>query len=296
MSKLSVALIQMSYGADVKKNIGKNSRAVRDAAARGAGLVVLPELHNSLYFCQSEDSGNFDLAEAVPGPSTDHYGRLAKELSITLVASIFEKRAAGLYHNTAVVFGPAGEICGTYRKMHIPDDPQFYEKYYFAPGDSGFFPIDAGAKKIGVMVCWDQWYPEPARLMAIHGAQMLVYPSAIGWEPSDASDEKKRQLDSWVTIQRSHAVANGIPVIAVNRTGFEANPQKTGSAGIQFWGNSFAAGSQGEILAQAANDREEILMVDLDLSATERQRRVWPFLRDRRIDAYGDLIKRYGDA
>lgn len=295
MSKVSAALVQMSYGADVEKNIEKNSRAIREAAARGAGLVVLPELHNSLYFCQSEDSRNFDLAEAIPGPSTERYGRLAKELSVTLVGSIFEKRAAGLYHNTAVIFGQNGEIRGTYRKMHIPDDPQFYEKYYFAPGDSGFFPIDTGGEKIGVMVCWDQWYPEPARLMAIHGAQMLIYPSAIGWEPSDTADEKSKQLDSWVTIQRSHAVANGIPVLAVNRTGFEPNPQKTGSAGIQFWGNSFAAGSQGEILARASSDKEEILMVDLDFSATERQRRVWPFLRDRRIDAYGDLIKRYGD-
>ncbi|OGH63310.1 MAG: acyltransferase [Candidatus Lindowbacteria bacterium RIFCSPLOWO2_12_FULL_62_27] len=293
MKKLVVGLVQHKAGESMEANTDKNMEGIREAARRGAGLVVMPELHRSRYFCQSEDARFFDWAEAVPGPSTERFGRLAKDMGAVLVISLFEKRATGLYHNTAVVLDRTGEVAGTYRKMHIPDDPQYYEKYYFAPGDSQFRPIATSVGKLGVMVCWDQWYPEPARLSALHGADVLVYPSAIGWEPADEAGEKERQIDSWVTVQRGHAIANGIPVMAANRVGFEPNPLG-GSEGIDFWGSSFVAGCQGEIISRAASDREEIVMAELDLGASERVRRVWPFLRDRRIDAYTDLVRRYG--
>ena len=270
------------------------SRNIAAVAAYGAELVVLQELHNTLYFCQTESTDNFDLAEPIPGPSTGFYSELARQLQIVLVTSLFEKRAPGLYHNTAVVFDKDGSIAGKYRKMHIPDDPAYYEKFYFTPGDLGFKPIQTSIGKLGVQVCWDQWYPEGARLMALQGADILIYPTAIGWESSDTDDEKARQLGAWIISQRGHAVANGLPVIAVNRVGHEPDPSGQ-TRGIQFWGNSFVAGPQGEILAQASNLKEENLVVEVDLERSENVRRWWPFLRDRRIDEFGDLTKRFID-
>jgi len=293
MSKLVVGLVQQSCSALRSENIGKSIKGIREAAARGASLVVLQELHTGLYFCQSEDTAVFDQAETIPGPSTATFGALAKELGIVLVTSLFEKRAPGLYHNTAVVFEKDGAIAGTYRKMHIPDDPGYYEKFYFTPGDLGFNPIDTSAGRLGVLVCWDQWYPEGARLMAMAGAEILIYPTAIGYDPRDPEDEQQRQRDAWITIQRAHAVANGIPVVSVNRVGFEADPGS--GPGAFFWGSSFVAGCQGEFLAQAGEGSEEVLTVELDRQRSEDVRRIWPYLRDRRIDAYGDLVKRYRD-
>jgi N-carbamoylputrescine amidase len=293
MSKLVVGLVQQSCSAERSENIGKSIKGIREAAARGASLVVLQELHTGLYFCQSEDTAVFDQAETIPGPSTATFGALAKELGIVLVTSLFEKRAPGLYHNTAVVFEKDGAIAGTYRKMHIPDDPGYYEKFYFTPGDLGFNPIDTSVGRLGVLVCWDQWYPEGARLMAMAGAEILIYPTAIGYDPRDPEDEQQRQRDAWITIQRAHAVANGIPVVSVNRVGFEADPG--GGPGALFWGSSFVAGCQGEFLARAGEGSEEVLTVELDRQRSEDVRRIWPYLRDRRIDAYGDLVKRYRD-
>ncbi|GHT59996.1 beta-ureidopropionase [Bacteroidia bacterium] len=291
---IKIGLIQQSNTADAQKNITKLMANIRDCVARGAQLVVLQELHNSLYFCQVENTENFDMAENIPGPSTELFGTLAKELGVVLVLSLFEKRAAGLYHNTAVVIEKDGSIAGKYRKMHIPDDPAYYEKFYFTPGDLGFRPIQTSVGKLGVMVCWDQWYPEAARLMALAGADILIYPTAIGWESSDAEAEKERQKNAWVTVQRGHAVSNGLPVIAVNRVGYESDLSGQ-TQGIQFWGNSFVAGPQGEIIVSASSGKEENLMVEIDLERSETVRRWWPFLRDRRIDAYGDLTKRFID-
>jgi N-carbamoylputrescine amidase len=293
MSKLVVGLVQQSCSSKRSENIGKSIKGIREAAARGASLVVLQELHTGLYFCQSEDTAVFDQAETIPGPSTATFGALAKELGIVLVTSLFEKRAPGLYHNTAVVFEKDGAIAGTYRKMHIPDDPGYYEKFYFTPGDLGFNPIDTSVGRLGVLVCWDQWYPEGARLMAMAGAEILIYPTAIGYDPRDPEDEQQRQRDAWITIQRAHAVANGIPVVSVNRVGFEADPG--GGPGALFWGSSFVAGCQGEFLARAGEGSEEVLTLELDRQRSEDVRRIWPYLRDRRIDAYGDLVKRYRD-
>lgn len=294
MTILGVALIQQCCGNERAVNLARTSDMIRNAAASGATLIVLQELHAGPYFCQAENPALFDLAEQIPGPSTDLLGKLAAELEVVIVASLFERRAAGLYHNTAVVLEKDGSIAGTYRKMHIPDDPGFYEKYYFTPGDLGFTPIKTSVGTLGVLVCWDQWYPEAARLMALAGADILIYPTAIGWDPSDNSDEQERQREAWITVQRGHAVANGLPLLAVNRVGLELSSQHSDN-GILFWGSSFAAGPQGEILAQASLDREEIVRVDIDLTGSERVRRVWPFLRDRRIDEYGDLLKRFRD-
>lgn len=294
MTILKAALIQQSCGNVRSANLEKTCGMIRQAAASGAKLVVLQELHTGPYFCQSEDPELFDLAEAIPGPSTATLGDLARELGVVIVASLFERRAPGLYHNTAVVLDKDGSIAGSYRKMHIPDDPGFYEKFYFTPGDLGFTPIDTSVGKLGVLVCWDQWYPEAARLMALAGADLLIYPTAIGWDPHDTPEEQERQRQAWITIQRGHAIANGLPLLAVNRVGFETAPGQRES-GILFWGSSFAAGPQGEFLAEASQDREEILLVELDLARSERVRRIWPFLRDRRIDAYGDLTKRFRD-
>ena len=291
---MKVGLIQQKNTADRAANIEKLKVNIRKAAREGAELVVLQELHNGLYFCQTEDTSMFDLAEMIPGPSTETFGALAKELGIVLVLSLFEKRAPGLYHNTAVVLEKDGTIAGKYRKMHIPDDPAYYEKFYFTPGDIGFEPIQTSLGKLGVLVCWDQWYPEAARLMALKGAELLIYPTAIGWESSDADDEKARQLNAWIISQRAHAVANGLPVISVNRVGHEPDPSMQ-TNGIQFWGNSFVAGPQGEFLAQAGNDRPENIVVEIDMERSENVRRWWPFLRDRRIDEYGGLTKRFLD-
>ncbi len=295
---MKVAVIQQANSADLEANQKKSEQLVRDAAAQGAELVLLQELHRGLYFCQSEDTNVFDQAETIPGPSTERFGNLAKELGIVLVTSLFEKRAAGLYHNTSVVLEKDGSIAGQYRKMHIPDDPGFYEKFFFTPGDaerldgeSGFTPIDTSVGRLGVLVCWDQWYPEAARLMALAGAELLLYPTAIGWDPDDDDAEKQRQLNAWITIQRAHGVANGLPVLVANRTGFENAPD--GNGGIRFWGNSFVAGPQGEILGQTGVDGDEVLLIDIDMARTERVRRIWPYLRDRRIDAYGDLTRRF---
>ncbi|WP_343213494.1 carbon-nitrogen hydrolase [Geomobilimonas luticola] len=294
MNNLTVALVQQSCGEDKDLNLAKSIESIRQASALGAKLVVLQELHAGVYFCQTEDTTRFDMAEPIPGPTSDNLGDVAKEFGVVLVSSLFERRAPGLYHNTAVVFEKDGTIAGTYRKMHIPDDPGFYEKFYFTPGDLGFTPIDTSVGRLGVLVCWDQWYPEGARLMAMAGAELLIYPTAIGWDPTDPDEEKVRQKEAWITIQRAHAVANGIPVVSVNRVGFEPDPAGAGH-GITFWGSSFVAGCQGEFLAQAANDREELLVVEIDKGRSESVRRIWPFLRDRRIDAYGDLLKRYRD-
>ena len=293
-AKLTVALVQQTNSDNACQNMAKSTAGIRDAANQGAQLVVLQELHRSLYFCQTEDVNVFDLAETIPGPSTNTLGELAKELGIVIVASLFEKRATGLYHNTAVVLEKDGTIAGKYRKMHIPDDPGFYEKFYFTPGDLGFEPIQTSVGKLGVLVCWDQWFPEAARLMAMAGAEVLIYPTAIGWDPRDDNAEQTRQKDAWVISQRAHAVANGVPVISCNRVGHENDPSGQ-SEGIQFWGNSFIAGPQGEMLSEANNTDEQILVVELDQKASENVRRIWPYLRDRRIDHYQDLTKIYRD-
>lgn len=289
-----VGFVQQANCSDRSTNIQKLTENIKFLANRNVHLVVLQELHNTLYFCQRESVDYFDLAEPIPGPSTEHFSKLAAELGIVLVTSLFEKRMAGVYHNTAVVFEKDGSIAGMYRKMHIPDDPGFYEKFYFTPGDIGFKPIKTSVGMLGVLVCWDQWYPEAARLMAMGGAEILIYPTAIGWDPNDAEDEKKRQLDAWIISQRAHAVANGVFVISVNRVGFEKDPCD-GTSGIEFWGNSFVAGPQGEILCCAGNADEENAYVDIALSRIEKVRRIWPFFRDRRIDAYGDILKRVID-
>lgn len=292
-STLKAALIQDINHGDADANLSVIEQRVAEAAAAGAELVLLQELHNGAYFCQHESAAEFDRAEAIPGPSTERLSALAAKNSVVLVASLFERRAAGLYHNTAVIFEKDGSLLGKYRKMHIPDDPGFYEKFYFTPGDLGFNPIASSVGKIGVLVCWDQWYPEAARLMALAGAEVLVYPTAIGWDPDDTSDERERQRQAWMLSHRGHAVANGIPVLSCNRTGFEPSP--IGASGIRFWGSSHALGAQGEILAEAGTDTPEILYATLDLARSEQVRRMWPFLRDRRIDAYADLLKRYRD-
>ena len=293
---VNVAVIQQSNVASIKDNFDKCKSNIEQAASDGAKLIVLQELHNSLYFCQQEDVDQFDLAETIPGPSTDALAQLAKSLNVVIVCSLFEKRAEGLYHNTAVVLDSDGSIAGKYRKMHIPDDPGFYEKFYFTPGDQGFEPIDTSVGKLGLVVCWDQWFPEGARLMAMAGAQMLIYPTAIGWDLYDTKEEQARQLDAWITIQRSHAVANGVPVLSANRVGFEADPKATEKEqGIAFWGNSFITGPQGEFLAHANHQHEEILHAQVNLSRSTDVRRIWPYLRDRRIDHYQDLTKLYRD-
>ena len=289
---MKVGLIQQTCGPDVEANRQKLARNIAHVAQQGAKLVVLQELHNSLYFCQVEDVDNFDLAEPIPGPSTEFYGRLAKEHGIVLVTSLFERRAAGLYHNTAVVLEADGSVAGKYRKMHIPDDPAYYEKFYFTPGDLGFQPIQTSVGRLGVQVCWDQWYPEGARLMALAGADVLIYPTAIGYESSDTPEEQERQREAWTTVQRGHAVANGLPVIAVNRVGHEPDPSGQ-TRGIEFWGSSFVSGPQGELLYRAAKDKEECTVVDVDLKRSEQVRRWWPFLRDRRIDEFAGLTKRF---
>lgn len=289
---LKVGIVQHSFTEDVAKNRARNLAAIRSLAEEGAQLVVLSELHDSLYFCQCEDVENFNYAEPYPGEFFEVYSEAARENGVVLVASGFERRAPGLYHNTAVVFESDGSVAGTYRKMHIPDDPGFYEKFYFTPGDLGFHPIDTSVGRLGVLVCWDQWYPEAARLMTLDGADMLIYPTAIGWNPDDPEDEKRRQRDAWITVQRGHSVANGIPVISVNRVGFEED--LTGvSSGIDFWGSSFVAGPQGEYLYEAPEDRSAEEVVEIDLRRSENVRQWWPFLRDRRIDQYGDLTKRF---
>lgn len=294
MSVLQVGLVQQSCTNDKKANIEKSLRGIAECASKGAQLVVLQELHCGIYFCQAEDTAMFDMAEPIPGPDTEVFAAAARQHGVVLVSSLFEKRAPGLYHNTAVVFEKDGSIAGKYRKMHIPDDPAYYEKFYFTPGDMGFKPIKTSVGMLGVLVCWDQWYPEAARLMALAGAEVLIYPTAIGWESSDEQSEKNRQHDAWYTIQRGHAVANGLPVITVNRVGQE--PDWTGvTGGIQFWGQSFVAGPQGEILHLGATDREENVVVAIDKKRTEDVRRIWPFFRDRRIDYYDGLVKRYLD-
>ncbi|KPH64211.1 acyltransferase [Pseudoalteromonas porphyrae] len=292
--KLTVALVQQTNSDNADENMAKSIAGIRDAASQGAQLVVLQELHRSLYFCQTEDVDVFDLAETIPGPSSNTLGQLAKELGIVIVASLFEKRATGLYHNTAVVLEKDGTIAGKYRKMHIPDDPGFYEKFYFTPGDLGFEPIQTSVGKLGVLVCWDQWFPEAARLMAMAGAELLIYPTAIGWDPRDDKGEQARQKDAWVISQRAHAVANGVPVISCNRVGHENDPSAQ-SNGIQFWGNSFIAGPQGELLSEANTTDEQILVIELDQKRSENVRRIWPYLRDRRIDHYQDLTRIYRD-
>lgn len=291
---LNVALIQHNGHADLARNRKDSEDGIRQAAAAGAELILLQELHTSLYFCQTEDTACFDLAEPIPGPSTQWLSALAKELNVVIVGSLFERRAAGLYHNTAVVLERDGSLAGTYRKMHIPDDPGFYEKFYFTPGDNDFRPIETSVGRLGVLVCWDQWYPEAARLMSLAGADLLLYPTAIGWDKNDDEAEQQRQRDAWITVQRSHAIANGVPVLACNRSGFEASPQD-GDPGIQFWGSSFVCGPQGEILAMANSEQAQNLITSIDLQRGESVRRIWPYLRDRRIDAYQDLTRRYRD-
>jgi N-carbamoylputrescine amidase len=290
---ITVCAIQQLCNQDRQTNFDLSIAQIHEAAANNADLVVLSELHLDPYFCQNEDYQHFDLAQPIPGPSTEILSALAKKLGIVIVSTLFEKRAAGLYHNTAVVFDKDGSIAGKYRKMHIPDDPGFYEKYYFTPGDIGFKPIETSIGKLGVLICWDQWFPESARLMALAGAEILIYPTAIGWDPNDTSEEQQRQLDAWITIQRSHAIANGIPVVACNRIGFEKAPDS--EAGINFWGNSFIAGPQGDILVSANASDPQLLICTIDKARTERVRQIWPYLRDRRIDEYGDLVKRYID-
>lgn len=291
---LKVGLVQQSNTENIQHNKAKLEHNIRELAEKGAQLVVLQELHNSLYFCQTEDVDKFDLAEPIPGPSTEFYSKIAAECNIVLVTSLFERRAAGVYHNTAVVFEKDGTVAGLYRKMHIPDDPGYYEKFYFTPGDIGFKPINTSVGKLGVQVCWDQWFPEGARLMALQGADMLIYPTAIGYEPGDLKEEQKRQREAWITVQRGHAVANGLPVISVNRTGYESAPSGNGN-GIQFWGSSFVCGPQGEILSQASQDKEENLLVEINLTRSEHVRRWWPYLRDRRIDKFEGLLERFID-
>lgn len=292
--KISVGIIQQANSADIENNRKRLAAKIIDLAQRGAQLVVLQELHDSLYFCQVESTDNFDLAEPIPGTVTEFYSRIASQTGVVLVTSLFERRAAGLYHNTAVVFERDGSIAGRYRKMHIPDDPAYYEKFYFTPGDIGFEPITTSVGRLGVLVCWDQWYPEAARIMALKGAEMLIYPTAIGWESSDTEAEKARQREAWITVQRGHAVANGIPVVTVNRTGLELDPSGM-TNGISFWGSSFVAGPQGELLYQAPTDVEVATIVDVDMLRSEQVRRWWPFLRDRRIDQFGALTKRFID-
>ena len=294
MKELKIGFLQHHNTADTKDNLLRLAEGISDLAKRGAELIVLQELHNSLYFCQTENVDNFDLAEPIPGPSTKFYGELAKQFGVVIVTSLFEKRAPGLYHNTAVVMEKDGSIAGTYRKMHIPDDPAYYEKFYFTPGDLGFHPIQTSVGKLGVLVCWDQWYPEAARLMALQGADLLIYPTAIGYESSDTPEEQQRQRMAWQTVQRGHAVANGIPVVTVNRVGFEPDPSGQ-TNGIQFWGTSFVAGPQGEIIYEASTDEEESIIVEMDIERSEQVRRWWPFLRDRRIDEYTDITNRFID-
>ena len=291
---IKAALVQIAVSENISDNIAKLTSKIREAAAKGAGLVVLQELHNSPYFCQTENPENFSLAETIPGPSTEIYGSLAKENGIVVVTSLFEKRAPGLYHNTSVVFDTDGSIAGKYRKMHIPDDPAYYEKFYFTPGDLGFEPIKTSIGTLGVLICWDQWYPEAARIMALKGAELLIYPTAIGWEFTDSLEEKERQKEAWILSQRGHAIANGLHVISVNRVGHEVDPSGA-TNGIQFWGNSFVAGPQGEIIVKASDKNEEIMVVEIDLSKTESVRRMWPFFRDRRIDAFGEIVNRWID-
>jgi N-carbamoylputrescine amidase len=292
---LKLGFVQQACGSlDPGINLEASIRGAREAAGRGAELVLLPELHLGPYFCQTEDCARFDLAEPIPGPATEALGGIARELGVVLVASLFEKRAPGLYHNTAVVLESDGSLAGKYRKMHIPDDPGYYEKFYFTPGDLGFQPISTSVGKLGVLVCWDQWYPEAARLMALAGADLLLYPTAIGWSPDDAADERGRQLEAWITVQRGHAVANGLPVVACNRVGHEPDPSRQ-TPGIRFWGNSFAAGPQGEILCRADADENRVLLVEIDRRRSENVRRIWPFLRDRRIDEYAGLTRRFLD-
>lgn len=293
MNILKVGMVQQSCTTDIKANIAKLTENICECAAKGAKLVVLQELHNSVYFCQTEDASLCDLAETIPGPSTEYFGDLAKRLGIVLVLSLFEKRAPGLYHNTAVVIEKDGSIAGKYRKMHIPDDPCFYEKFYFTPGDLGFRPIETSVGSLGVLVCWDQWYPEAARLMALNGAQILIYPTAIGGVGTDSKEEQQTQRQAWQLVQRGHSVANGLPVVTVNRVGHEDDPSGN-TIGLDFWGYSFATGPQGEILAQFGTDEEGVKVVDIDLDRTEYVRRGWPFLRDRRIDAYDQILSRYG--
>lgn len=291
---MKIGIIQQANTPERGENIERLQQKIRQLANNGVELIVMQELHNGLYFCQTEDTNLFDQAEMIPGPSTDLFGSLAKELHVVIVLSLFEKRAAGLYHNTAVVIEKDGSIAGKYRKMHIPDDPAYYEKFYFTPGDLGFHPIETSVGKLGVLVCWDQWYPEAARLMALAGAEVLIYPTAIGWESTDSEEEKQRQLEAWVTLQRGHAIANGLPVITVNRTGFEGDPSGL-TNGIQFWGNSFVCGPQGEFLFRADDNEETIHIIEIDSKRTENVRRWWPFFRDRRIDAYGQLTQRWID-
>ncbi|CAH9019028.1 carbon-nitrogen hydrolase [Candidatus Nitrosacidococcus sp. I8] len=291
---LKVAIVQQFCVQNPQENITQSIQGIHEAAAQGAKLVLLPELHKSLYFCQIEDPQYFSLAETIPGPSTELFGKLAKELNLALVISLFERRAPGIYHNTAVVLDTDGSISGKYRKMHIPDDPSYYEKFYFTPGDLGFTPIKTSIGTFGVLVCWDQWYPEAARLMALAGAEILLYPSAIGWDPNDASDEKQRQREAWITIQRSHAIANGLPLLASNRVGIEHSIDQN-QAEIQFWGTSFITGPQGEMFAQGSESNPEIVLAEINLSRTEKVRQMWPYFRDRRIDAYSSLTQRYLD-
>ena len=291
---MKIGLIQQQNVANVKQNMQHLATKIRELAKQGAELIVLQELHNSLYFCQVEDVNNFDLAEPIPGPSTEFFGNLAKELGVVIVTSLFERRAPGLYHNTAVVLEKDGTIAGKYRKMHIPDDPAYYEKFYFTPGDLGFHPIQTSVGRLGVLVCWDQWYREAARLMALQGADLLIYPTAIGYESSDTPDEQERQRMAWQTVQRGHAVANGLPVVTVNRVGLEPDPSQQ-TNGIQFWGTSFVAGPQGELLFEAPKDQEVAIIVDVDMQRSEQVRRWWPFLRDRRIENYGDITRRFID-
>ena len=291
---MKVGIIQHSNAADKAANRARTAEAVRALASQGARLIVNRELNDSLYFCQTENVDLCDLAENIPGPATEFYSALARETGTVIVTSLFERRAPGLYHNTAVVFEKDGTVAGTYRKMHIPDDPAYYEKFYFTPGDLGFRPIDTSVGRLGVMVCWDQWYPEAARLMALAGAELLIYPTAIGWESTDAEDEKARQREAWITVQRGHAVANGLPVVTVNRVGHEPDPSGA-TNGILFWGSSFVAGPQGELLHLSPSDSEDVALVDIDLRRSEQVRRWWPFLRDRRIDAYADLTRRFRD-
>ena len=294
MRELKIGFLQQHNVADRMDNMKRLAEGITDLAKRGAELIVLQELHNGLYFCQAEEVENFDQAEPIPGPSTAFYGELAKQLGVVIVTSLFEKRTTGLYHNTAVVIEKDGSIAGKYRKMHIPDDPAYYEKFYFAPGDLGFHPIDTSVGRLGVLVCWDQWYPEAARLMALQGAEILIYPTAIGYAANDDEAEQQRQREAWTTVMRGHAVANGLPVIAVNRVGFEEDPSQQ-TDGIQFWGSSFVAGPQGELIYRASDNEEESIIVEIDMEHNELVRRWWPFLRDRRIDAYNDILKRFID-
>ncbi|WP_276793572.1 carbon-nitrogen hydrolase [Segatella oulorum] len=294
MKEIKIGFLQQQNTAVPEDNMQRLSKGIADLAKQGAQLIVLQELHNSLYFCQVEDVNNFDWAESIPGPSTQFYGQLAKQFGVVIVTSLFEKRAPGLYHNTAVVIESDGTIAGKYRKMHIPDDPAYYEKFYFTPGDLGFHPITTSVGKLGVLVCWDQWYPEATRLMALQGAELLIYPTAIGYESSDTPDEQERQREAWTTVMRGHAVANGLPVVAVNRVGLEPDPSGN-TQGIRFWGSSFVAGPQGELLYRASNSDEENVIVSVDLQHSEQVRRWWPFLRDRRIDEYGNIVRRFID-